>query len=101
LGSLAYASGAWQTASIGREPLSPDNRVQSGGYGEWNADARFAFAPDWSAGLGVYNILNRHANAAEFWYVDRLPGESVDGVPDLHVHPLEPIAVRLTLSKTF
>ena len=36
---------------------------------------RFAFAPDWSAGLGVYNILNRHANAAEFWYVDRLPGD--------------------------
>jgi hypothetical protein len=46
-------------------------------------------------------ILNRHANAAEFWYVDRLPGEPVGGTPDLHVHPLEPIAVRLTLSKTF
>jgi hypothetical protein len=49
----------------------------------------------------VYNILNHHANAAEFWYVDRLPGEPVDGVTDLHVHPLEPIAVRLTLSKIF
>jgi len=27
--------------------------------------------------------------------------EPADGVPDLHVHPLEPFAVRLTLSKTF
>ena len=52
-------------------------------------------------GPGVYNILNRHSNAAEFWYVDRLPGEPADGVPDLHVHPLEPLAVRLTLSRTF
>jgi hypothetical protein len=76
-----------------------------GGYGELNRDVKFAFARDWSAGLGVYNILNRHANAAQFWYVDRLPGrtsgrEPADGVPDLHRHPLEPLAVRLTLSKT-
>jgi hypothetical protein len=49
----------------------------------------------------VYNILNRDANEAEFWYVGRLPGEPVDSTPDLHVHPLEPLAVRLTLSKTF
>jgi hypothetical protein len=66
-----------------------------------NGTPTYAFASDWSTGLGVYNILNHHANAAEFWYVDRLPDEPVDGVPDLHVHPLEPIAVRLTLSKTF
>jgi hypothetical protein len=52
-------------------------------------------------GLGLYNILGRRANAAEFWYVDRLPGEPLEGVPDLHVHPMEPFAVRLTLSKTF
>ena len=93
-------SGGLEYRYLGREPLSPDNQVQSGGYGEWNADVRFALAANWSAGLGVYNILNRHANAAEFWYVDRLPGEAVDGIPDLHVHPLEPQAIRLTLSRT-
>jgi hypothetical protein len=86
---------------LGREPLTPDNQIQSGGYGEWNADVRLALAPDWSVGLGLYNILGRRANAAEFWYVDRLPGEPLEGVPDLHVHPMEPFAVRLTLSKTF
>ena len=45
--------------------------------------------------------VHRHANAAGFWYIDRLPGEPMDGTADLHVHPLEPLAVRLTLSKTF
>ena len=73
--SLGPWSGGLEYRYLGREPLSPDNQVQSGGYGEWNADVRFAFATNWSAGLGVYNILNRHANAAEFWYIDRLPGE--------------------------
>lgn len=99
--NLGPWSGGLEYRYLGREPLSPDNQVQSGGYGEWNADVRFSFASNWSTGLGVYNILNRHANAAEFWYVDRLPGEPMDGIADLHVHPLEPIAVRLTLSKTF
>jgi hypothetical protein len=99
--NLGPWSGGLEYRYLGREPLSPDNQIQSAGYGEWNADVRYAFASDWSMGLGVYNILNHHANAAEFWYVDRLPGEPVDGVPDLHVHPLEPIAVRLTLSKIF
>ena len=99
--NLGPWSGGLEYRYLGREPLSSDNQVQSAGYGEWNADLRLAFAASWSAGLGVYNILNRHANAAQFWYVDRLPGEPVDGTPDLHVHPLEPIAVRLTLSKTF
>jgi hypothetical protein len=72
----------------------------------------------------VCNIPNRHAKAAEFWSIDRLPGrtsarmgrpdgwnvrmdgtprrmEPAAGVADPHVHPLEPLAVRLTLSKTF
>jgi len=99
--NLGAWSGGLEYRYLGREPLSADNLIQSGGYGEWNADVKYAFARDWSAGLGVYNILNRHANAAEFWYIDRLPREPADGVPDLHLHPLEPLAVRLTLSKTF
>jgi outer membrane receptor protein involved in Fe transport len=99
--NLGAWSGGLEYRYLGREPLSADNMIQSGGYGELNGDVKYGFARDWSAGLGVYNILNRHANAAEFWYIDRLPGEPAEGVPDLHVHPLEPLAVRLTLSKTF
>jgi outer membrane receptor protein involved in Fe transport len=99
--NLGAWSGGLEYRYLGREPLSSDNQLQSGGYGEWNADIQYAFVADWSAGLGVYNILNRHSNAAEFWYIDRLPGEPAAGVPDLHRHPLEPLAVRLTLSRTF
>jgi len=38
-------------------------------------DAHYAFSRGWSASLGIYNILNTHAAAAEFWYVDRLKTE--------------------------
>jgi outer membrane receptor protein involved in Fe transport len=76
-------------------------QIDGKGFGEWNLDARYAFPKGWSASLGVYNLLNTHANAAEFWYVDRLPGEPAAGVAGVHIHPLEPLMARFTVTKTF
>ncbi|HMD27535.1 MAG TPA: TonB-dependent receptor plug domain-containing protein [Steroidobacteraceae bacterium] len=94
-------SGSLALRYLAAYPLSSDDVVQGSGYHEWNADVRYAFGNGWGAALGMYNILNTKANAAEFWYVDRLPGEPVAGVADVHIHPLEPISARLTLSKKF
>lgn len=94
-------SGGLEYRYLGAFPLSSDDIVQGSGYGEWNGDVRYAFANGWAGGLGLYNILNVRANAAEFRYIDRLPGEPAAGVADLHVHPLEPRSVRITLSKGF
>ena len=99
--NLGPWSGGLEFRYLGTEPLSSDDQVQGSGYGEWNGDIRYAFASDWQVGLGVYNILNHHANAAEFWYIDRLPGEPAAGVADNHFHPLEPLSARLTVSKSF
>ena len=85
---------------LGAYPLSSDDVIQGSGYGEWNGDFRYALASGWSGGLGLYNILDVHGNAAEFWYIDRLPGEPAAGVADRHVHPLEPRTIRFTVSKS-
>jgi len=76
-------------------------QVDGKGFGEWNLDAHYAFSEGWSASLGIYNLLNKHAAAAEFWYVDRLQGEPPIGVADVHQHPLEPIMARFTVTKKF
>jgi outer membrane receptor protein involved in Fe transport len=99
--NLGAWSGGLEYRYLGTSPLSSDDQIRSGGYGEWNGDVQYAFAKDWRVGLGLYNILNRRANAAAFWYIDRLPGETPAGVADVHTHPLEPLAARLTLSKSF
>jgi TonB dependent receptor-like, beta-barrel/TonB-dependent Receptor Plug Domain len=99
--NLGPWSGGLEYRYLGREPLSADNVVQAGGYGECNGDARYGFGDHWTVGLGLYNILGSRANAAQFWYVDRLQGEPAGGVADVHMHPLEPRTVRLTLSKIF
>jgi TonB dependent receptor/TonB-dependent Receptor Plug Domain len=79
-------------------------QVNAGGFGELNLAAHYLFRSGWRASLGIYNVLNTHAAAAEFWYVDRLQSEIAeypDGRADVHEHPLEPIMARLTISKLF
>ena len=79
-------------------------QVNGQGFGELNLDVRYAAPSGWSAALGVYNLLNTHAAAAEFWYVDRLQSEIAtypDGRADIHEHPLEPIMARFTITRVF
>jgi len=79
-------------------------QIDGKGFGELNADVHYALPSGWSASLGIYNLLNTHAAAAQFWYVDRLKSEIdayPDGRADVHEHPLEPIMVRFTLGRRF
>jgi outer membrane receptor protein involved in Fe transport len=78
-------------------------QVDGQGFGELNLNVHYA-PSRWSLSLGIYNLLNSRAAAAEFWYVDRLQNE-IDTYPagraDVHEHPLEPIVARFTISKQF
>ena len=79
-------------------------QVDGKGFGEVNLDVHYALPSNWSAALGIYNLLNTHAPAAEFWYVDRLQNEIGSypiGRADVHEHPLEPIMARFTITKRF
>jgi outer membrane receptor protein involved in Fe transport len=79
-------------------------QVNGKGFGQLNLDAHYAFASGWAASLGIYNLLDAHAAAAEFWYVDRLKSEIAaypDGRADVHEHPLEPLMFRISISRQF
>jgi hypothetical protein len=89
--------------SCANAPTLP-GQVNGKGYGQLNLDVRYAFRPDLICGLGVYNMLNTHAAAAEFWYVDCLQNEIAtypDGRADVHEHPLEPLMARFSITKLF
>jgi outer membrane receptor protein involved in Fe transport len=100
--NLGRWSGGVQYRYLGAYPLSSDDAVQGSGYGEWNGDVRYRLGDGWNATLGIYNILNRRGNAMEYWYVDRISrAEPMSGVADIHVHPLEPITARVTITRFF
>jgi outer membrane receptor protein involved in Fe transport len=94
-------SGALEYRYLGEFPVTPDNSITSAGYGEWNLDINYALESGWKLGVGLYNVLDTKADAAAFYYTDRLPGEPAGGVGDLHIHPIEPRTVRLTLGRMF
>jgi outer membrane receptor protein involved in Fe transport len=79
-------------------------QVNGKGYGQLNLDVKYDFGHGLIGGLGIYNLLNTHAPAAQFWYVDRLQNEIgtyPDGRADIHEHPLEPLMARISLTKMF
>ena len=89
--------------SCASAPTAP-GQIDGKGFGELNLDVQYALPSGWAASIGIYNIFNTHAAAAEFWYVGRLKSEIdayPDGRADIHEHPLEPFMVRLTLTRRF
>jgi len=78
-----------------------DNSVKSGGYKEVNLDIGYKISPSLKVQVNIFNLLNSHADAADYLYTDRLPGEPADGVEDIHSHPLEPRSARFSVTATF
>ena len=49
--------------------------------------------------LDAFNLFNVKANQIEYYYESRLASEPIGAaVPDRHLHPVEPLALRLTLA---
>jgi outer membrane receptor protein involved in Fe transport len=93
--------GALRGRYFGPRPLIEDDSVRSQSSLIFNARAGYKFDNGLRLQLDVLNLFNARTNQIEYYYVSRLPGEPVDGVADRHVHPAEPLAVRVTLAGKF
>ncbi|MGH8205675.1 MAG: TonB-dependent receptor domain-containing protein, partial [Steroidobacteraceae bacterium] len=100
--NLGPWDGGLEYRFLGNYPLSSDDEVQGHGYGEWNLDAHYSLNGDWKLGLGIYNLLNSHADSMQYWYIDRATrAEPLGGIAGVQVHALEPISTRFTVTKMF
>lgn len=93
--------GALRGRYFGPRPLIEDVSVRSQASLIFNARAGYRFDNDLRLQLDVLNLFNAKTNQIEYYYLSRLPGEPIGGVADRHVHPAEPLAVRLTLAGRF
>lgn len=91
--------GAAKLRYFGPRPLIEDNSVRSTGTTLVNARAGYRFENKMRIQLDAYNLFNVKQNQIEYWYESRLANEP-SGVAtfDRHLHPVEPLAVRLTLA---
>ena len=93
--------GALRARYFGPRPLIEDDSVRSQQSLIFNARAGYRFDNGLRLQLDVLNLFNANTNQIEYYYLSRLPGEPIGGVADRHVHPAEPLAVRLTLAARF
>ena len=108
-GIIVDHAGPWygglQLRILGAYPLNPDNVVRGQGYSEVNIDLGYKITPRTKLQLSIYNLLDQKADAFNYDYVTRLPGEPAGGITDersdLQFHPLEPLSARLMLTQTF
>ena len=105
-GVLVNHPGPWfgglQWRKLGPYPINDGREFPSdSGYGEFNLDAGYRFTPALKLQLSLYNLFNTHANSSAYYYTGRLPGEPLEGVDGIQVHPLEPFSGVLKLTVYF
>jgi hypothetical protein len=94
-------SGALRLRFFGPRPLIEDDSVRS--KKTMTLNGRFGYRIDRRTRLEfeAFNLTNRADSAIDYYYASRLPGESAAGVNDVHFHPIEARALRLTLVRNF
>lgn len=93
--------GALRWRFFGARPLIEDGSVWSGATSLFDARIGYTFQNGLKFTLDVLNLLNTQADQISYYYTSRLSGEPLDGVNDVHFHPVEPLAVRFTVAKAF
>lgn len=91
--------GAAKLRYFGPRPLIEDNSVRSSPTTLVNARLGYRFENGMRLQLDAYNLFNVKANQIEYYYESRLANEP-SGVAtfDRHLHPVEPLAIRVTLA---
>ncbi len=85
---------------FGERPLIEDNSVKSRSTGLLSARIGYRFDDGLTIALDGFNLLNVKRSQIDYFYTSRLNGEPA-GVDDIHFHPVEPLGVRLMISKQF
>ncbi|APV51229.1 TonB-denpendent receptor [Betaproteobacteria bacterium GR16-43] len=94
-------SAALRWRYFGQRPLIEDGSVKSGSTSLVNARVGYAFTKTLHFHLDVFNLFDRKDDDIAYFYASRLQGESAQGVDDIHFHPVERRAFRLTASYAF
>ena len=86
---------------FGARPLIEDNRVRSKSSTAVDLSVGYKISPQWNAFVDIFNLSDSESNDIDYYYTSRLPGEPLEGVTDIHSHPLEPRSVRISINRSW
>jgi outer membrane receptor protein involved in Fe transport len=91
--------GAIKTRYFGPRPLIEDDSVRAHSTTLVNAQVGYRFENGVRLQLDAFNLFNVKADQITYYYESRLPRlEEPVGILDQHFHPVEPLALRVTLA---
>jgi outer membrane receptor protein involved in Fe transport len=94
-------SASLRVRHFGPRPLIEDNSVRSRASTTLNARIGYRLSKRHSLSVDAFNLTNSKVSDIDYFYVSRLPGEPLEGVADLHTHPLEPFTLRVSFTAVF
>lgn len=92
--------GALKLRHFGTRPLVEDDSVRSGSTTLVNARIGYRWDNGMRLTLDAINLFNAKTNQIAYYYESQLRTEAAP-VADRHIHPVEPLALRVTLAKEF
>ena len=101
--SAQYPSGWFGSLRLryfGEAPLIEDGSVESDGSTMANLALGWS-DDDWRLQVDVLNLFDSDDHDVDYFYASRLPGESEEGVEDIHYHVFEPRQVRVYITRHF
>ena len=90
-------SGSVRLRWLDEAPLVEDDSVRSDASLLVNAGVAYRTGP-LELRLDVFNLFDSEDDDIAYFYGSRLQGEPLEGVEDIHFHPLEPRSVRATVT---
>jgi len=80
---------------FGPRPLIEDNSVRSRSSTLVNMQVGYHISKPIKVSMEILNLFNEQVSDIDYYYASQLPGEAMP-VNDIHSHPAEPRAVRVT-----
>jgi hypothetical protein len=93
--------GSVRVRHFGPRSLIEDDSVRSDGTTLWNGELGYRLSNRARLVLEAFNLFDSKVSDIDYFYTSRLPGESLDGVDDVHTHPALPRSARVGLRLSF
>ena len=97
LDSVHNVVGSVRLRYVGPRPLIENNSVRSKATSLANLEGGYKFSKNVKLVLDVFNLFDATDSDIDYFYTSRLPGEPLQGVDDIHMHPTSPRTARLSL----
>jgi hypothetical protein len=82
-------------------PLIEDGSVTWGPTALVNGRVGYNLSDRLQLVLDAFNLLGREDDDIAYYYASRLPGEALEGIEDVHFHPMVKPSVRVTMTYKF